>query len=281
MRNSRIKDAVSVLIALILISPLLPLPRPVNVSSIPWRVELLASIFLFVLILAKRESKPVLAGGIADLKPLEYLILIFCAWSAVSMLWANSWTAALHHTAVWSNYAIILAASYVWGRRKNGATQIINTLGILALIVSALACFDFLTMLDFAVQEGSLRIRYGKFAELAATISPLLFAAAVLTKKRNKFYLALMVASMSWLLVMLSLSKGAFIAGTAGLVFLFGALSFFRVDLRRETLITACCWLILTIAFQFGLSAVTAIPSTADYISGKHDATRSTSDMRL
>jgi len=50
---------------------------------------------------------------------------------------------------------------------------------------------------------------------------------------------------------------------------------------RRRATLLAGTWLALTLAVQILFSAATNIPSTTDYISGKADQTRSTSQMRL
>jgi len=62
----------------------------------------------------------------------------------------------------------------------------IRLLATVSLFVGGLAVFDFVTMQDFTVQEGTLRIRYAKFAELLITITPLLFAVALFSKTKAK-----------------------------------------------------------------------------------------------
>jgi len=91
----------------------------------------------------------------------------------------------------------------------------------------------------------------------------------------------LAVASVAWIGVMLSLSKGAFIAGTVGIMAFFIFVALFRPDHRIRVACMGACWLVLTVAFQTGFSQLTAIPSTTDYISGKHESGPSTSDMRI
>ena len=80
---------------------------------------------------------------------------------------------------------------------------------------------------------------------------------------------------------MLSLSKGAFIAGVIGFGFtFFSSLIFGSKRFRTRLLVTAAIWVVVTLAVQIGFSVLTPIPATVDYISGKADATRSTSTAR-
>jgi hypothetical protein len=149
------------------------------------------------------------------------------------------------------------------------------------LLVASLAAFDFLTIQDFHAQEGTLRIRYGKFAEMLAVISPVLFSAALIARKRDKFLLALSTGSAAWIGAMLSLSKGAFLAGVAGFAILFVSIVIFRRDLFKNAAAAAGVLIAVTLIFQLGFSSLTSLPSTVNYISGSADATRSTSDMRI
>jgi len=285
-RAASIATLLALTAALILLFPLFPIPRPSNVSSIPWKVELLFSILLFAVAVYWPQSFSSLPKLRADqtTNVFRWLVLLLTgisAWSALSLFWATSAASAAHHILVWGSYAILFVIAYAFAIFHNATKYYFQFFSFIAIVIGGLCVFDFVMLEDFSIQEGDIRIRYAKFAEMLIIVSPLLFASAMIARGRTKKIAALVPAGLSWLAVMLSLSKGAFIAGIIGFIFLFGALILFRSDLRRKTFATASLWLILTLAVQVGFSVFSSVPSTADYISGKKDATRSTSDMRL
>ena len=284
--SSASRNSAIFLLALILISPLFSFPRPINVSSIPWRVELFFAAFIVaVVIFGSRQINFELNFGrfigSLEVRTLLFGFGSFVAWSLVSCLWAGSWSSALHHTFVWGNYILVFVLTCVFAKIGGGRSQIIRLFACVAIFLGVLAVFDFATMQDFTVQEGTLRIRYAKFAELLITITPLLFAVGLFSKTKLKLVGVLAVASAAWIGVMLSLSKGAFIAGTVGIMAFFIFVALFRPDYRLRAAYVAASWIVLTFAFQAGFSQLTAIPSTTDYISGKHESGPSTSDMRI
>jgi len=91
----------------------------------------------------------------------------------------------------------------------------------------------------------------------------------------------LICGALGWVAIMLSLSKGAFLAGVSSFVLMFVLVAVFSRGYRVRALKFAAVWLGLTIFFQLGFSYLMTVPSTVDYISGKADATRSTSSMRV
>ena len=286
MSNSALRNCVSLALALILISPLFSLPRPTNVSSIPWRVELLFGLFLAVLafVLLQKQTDDSVVNRLATNRTASQIVLlmsVFAIWSVGTSIWAASSTSAIHHSLLWANYVVIFVLGYFFSGRARGRSQMIWLFAAVAVFLGGLAAFDFVTIQDFKVQEGTLRIRYAKFAEMLVTITPVFFAAAILAKSRSKTAGALMIGSLAWIGVMLSLSKGAFLAGGIGIVFCLALITIFKPGTRRRSLSVATAWLILTVAFQVGFSTLTSIPSTAEYLSGKHQTGPSTSDMRI
>ena len=286
MSSPAFRNSAIFLLALVLISPLFSFPRPINVSSIPWRVELLFAAFILAVVIF-RSHKINLARdlgrftGRLEVRVLLFVFGSFTLWSFFSCFWAESPNSALHHSFVWGNYILVFLLSYFFGKTGRSRSQMIRLLATVSLFVGGLAVFDFVTMQDFTVQEGTLRIRYAKFAELLITITPLLFAVALFSKTKAKLIGALAVAFVAWIGVMLSLSKGAFLAGTIGISAFFIFIALFRPDYRLRAAYVAASWIVLTFAFQAGFSQLTAIPSTADYISGKYESGPSTSDMRI
>jgi hypothetical protein len=88
-------------------------------------------------------------------------------------------------------------------------------------------------------------------------------------EKRHKIAL-LAVAVIGWTGVMLSLSKGAFLAGIIGFVIAFGGcLLFSNRRLRRPVLGLASLWLGVTVAVQAFFLFASPAPATTDYFTGK------------
>ena len=188
----------------------------------------------------------------------------------------------VHHTLLWSVYLIffLLFTSREWPNAN--LRFIAATFVFVALILGLLCVFDYLTVVDFTSSEGPIRIRYGKYAELLVTISPLLWALAIYGRNQSPRRLLLIAGIISWLTVMLSLSKGAFIAGIIGFALFFtGCLIFSSRLFRRRIIAFAGIWVAVTIATQIFFSFFSAVPSTTNYITGAADQTRSTSTMRL
>lgn len=268
-------------LSLSLLIPFFSLPRPVNVSSIPWKAELLFSGLLLIgsAVLYRRNSFSSVPFSV-DLTTLCAAML--GAWSLITAIWSDSWFAALHHAFVWANYASILILTFLLVAEQKGLDLVIRVAVFVSLIIASLAVFDFLFLVDFQGQEGTIRIRYAKFAEMLATVAPVLFALALYRRGLRNALTLIVPATAAWIGVMLSLSKGAFIAGVAGFAVFFLCTMFFsKAIFRQRVAIVFVYWLILTIAFQVGFSKFTEIPSTSEYISGSADETRSTSNMRI
>nr|MBP7416446.1 O-antigen ligase family protein [Pyrinomonadaceae bacterium] len=134
----------------------------------------------------------------------------------------------------------------------------------------------------FSIAQGIIRVRYAKFAELALTAAPLICIASIYARGRSSSIGTGIIWLLTWLAVMLSLSKGAFVAGIAAHFILFGgSILFSNKAFKRKVLVRATIWLVFTIVVQVAFSAFSTIPSTADYISGKADKTRDTSMFRV
>src|SRR5205823_3923210 len=97
-------------------------------------------------------------------------------------------------------------------RTRNGTRTITFTFAVAALFLGLFCLIDYAGMADFASVEGSIRVRYGKFAELLVTLSPLLWVMTLYVRGRRSWLFMFVAAAMSWITVMLSLSKGAFIS---------------------------------------------------------------------
>ncbi|MEQ1921576.1 MAG: O-antigen ligase family protein [Pyrinomonadaceae bacterium] len=160
--------------------------------------------------------------------------------------------------------------------------MIFATISIVGGILGLLTIFDFLSIQEFWMSQGTIRVRYAKFAEMALTFAPLVAAISIYSRQKVTTLATTFVWMLTWLAVMLSLSKGAFLAGVASHLILFGgSLLFSNKAFRKKILVRSAVWVALTIVVQVGFSVYTSIPSTADYISGKADKTRDTSMFRV
>jgi O-antigen ligase len=269
---------VTIALALVLISSLFAMPRPSIISSLPWKAEFFSSILLLGLGLCAAARA---RAGVTQSR-LLILLLGFAGWSTLSALWAEFPLLTLHHTLLWGVY-ISFFVIFLWlVGRGTGIRIAAGAFALTALILGVLCLFDHLTVMDFASVEGPIRIRYGKLAELLVTITPFLWIMAVYARERQTRWMLAVAGAFGWMTVMLSLSKGAFLAGVIGSVVFFAGAAFFSLpSLRRRVLVMAGGWVAFTVLFQVGFSALAPTPSTADYFSGRSDATRSTSVMRL
>ena len=259
-------------IAVGLVFSIFALPRPSMISNQPWKSELVLLLILCGVRLFTRRRHN---GGTRSY--ISLTILLFAAWGAISAVWAASPVSAVHHTMVWAVYLLAFEAVV---SRDLKRTTVIRGLMIAGSMIFILAAIDFASIVDFRSVEGTLRIRYGRFGEMLATISPVLFAAGLAVRERRKRSLMLAAATAAWVGTMLSLSKGAFIAGVIGFgVFALLALIYGRA--RRQTVLVAVLFVAATAGTQAAFSALTSIPATADYISGKADTTRETSEFRV
>src|SRR5437016_7036988 len=271
LRSVRAWAWISAGLAIILLSPLISIPLATFTSNQPWKVELLSSLFICVLILwlfLRNNQGLAVDFSLSDInsRSISVMIVLFGLWSGLSLVWAQSPLMALHHTLAWSIYLIYFVIFLSLLRFENGMRIILWTFVLLALVLGASCLIDYITIVDFTSAEGPIRVRYGKFAELLITISPLLWVATVYVRDRRSQLFILPAAAISWVTVMLSLSRGAFISGIVGFTILFAGCFLFSIRrIRKRVIVLAGVWLALTLAVQILFSTALAIPSTTDF----------------
>ncbi|MBK7393046.1 MAG: O-antigen ligase family protein [Chloracidobacterium sp.] len=274
----------SAALAIILLSALFSTPRPQAIANQPWKVELLIGIFAipFFVWVYKKTHGTYISLERSNFRFAVICSLLFIVWSGVSAAWAPLPLTALFQTLVWAIYAAIFSAFLQLLRANAGIKVILATFSIACGILGLLAIVDFASITDFLIAQGIIRVRYAKFAELALTAAPLICIASIYARRRIASITTAIIWMLAWLAVMLSLSKGAFVAGIAAHFILFGgSILFSHKAFRRKVLVRATIWLVFTIVVQVAFSAFSTIPSTADYISGKADKTRDTSMFRV
>lgn len=271
------------LLSIALLAILYRIPEPGIQVNQPFKVEFLLSLFLiaFLAVVGRRVSVSTYVRPVVSVA-ISWVIFGFIVWSLLSAFWASSHSGVAHHTLLWSVYLIFFLILTDPDRAQLNTGFITTTFFLVAIVLGFLCLLDYASLPDWTSLEGDIRIRYGKYSELLATISPVLWAVAIYTRNRRRMLFALCVAVVSWVTVMLSLSKGAFIAGVIGFVVFFISSGLFSVKrFRKRVLVCAAIWLAATIAVQAGFSFLSSVPSTSSYITGAADPTRSTSAMRV
>lgn len=277
---------IPLILSVALLTILFTLPQPTIPTNLPFKAETMLSAAL-VLILAWTirpwESKAFARNR--DPQPLRIItfsIAGFILWSAVSYSWGGVFDGAAHHTFLW---LVFLAYFLVFSSllRTDPANRfIISVMAIVSIYIGILCIFDYLTLVDFKMSEGYIRIRYGKYAEMLATLSPMLWALTIYAKRRSIKFILAAGAVLSWMTVMLSLSKGAFLGSVLGFFVLFiGAILFSPKVFRRRIVIAAAIWIVFSVGFQAYFVISSDVPATTDYISGAADPTRGTTAFRV
>ncbi|MBK6748696.1 MAG: O-antigen ligase family protein [Acidobacteria bacterium] len=277
---------VPILLSVALLTILFPLPQPTIPVNLPFKAETMLTAALLVILLFTLRS--IRGDGFAQLRSdlivryISFPIVGFIAWSGISFIWGGVVDGAAHHTLLWSVYLVyfLVFTALLGNDPKN--RFIISTITILSIFLGVLCLFDYLTLADFKLNEGYIRIRYGKYAEMLAAISPIMWALSVYANKRSLKFLFACGAILSWMTIMLSLSKGAFLGGLLGFIFFFvGSWVFSPRVFRRRIAISAVIWVVFTVGFQGFFSVTSDVPATTDYITGANDPTRTTTAFRV
>src|SRR5205085_8928090 len=152
----------------------------------------------------------------------------------------------VHHALLWAEYILF----FLFARERLVAGQgyrlISYTFGIVAAVLGILCIIEYVTLPDFTALEGVIRLRYGAYAELLVTATPVLAALSICADRAKGKLLLSLAAGLGWLTVMLSLSKGAFVAGVFGSAITFGGIVIFSRKYRTRALLAAASWLVLT-----------------------------------
>lgn len=274
----------AIFVGLGLLTVLFYVPGPIIPVTHPYKAELVLAFCLLVVLVTIRLSGLRLSVLFAEIglesSKITKGFLMFGLLGSVSAIWAHSLESVFHHTIIWGlyvSYIVTIAAIVRW---QDDIRFPVLALSTAAAVTGILCLIDYLTYEEFSLVESFIRVRYGKYAELTSTAAPLLIAAAVVMKGSTRWVAAL-AAILAWLTSMLSLSKGAFIGGVAGLLVLFIAVILLGEKSRRVAFASiGVVWLTFTIGFQVLFSVTSDVPATADYISGAVDPTQTSANFR-
>ena len=277
---------VPILLSFALLTILFPLPQPTIPVNLPFKAEtMLTAALIFILLFTLRSVK---GDGFAQhrsdhiVRYIIFTIVAFIGWSGISYIWGGVFDGAAHHTLLWSVYLVYFLVFTALLRNDPKNRFIISTIAIVSIFLGGLCLFDYLTLADFKLNEGYVRIRYGKYGEMLAALSPIMWALAIYARKRAFKLIFAIGAIFSWMTIMLSLSKGAFLGGLLGfLLFFAGSLVFAPRVFRKRIAFAAVIWVVFTVGFQVFFSVTSDVPATTDYITGANDPTRSTTAFRV
>ena len=236
-------------LAIVLLAPWFPFIPNWQTFIHMWRVEIFASLFLFIALiyLLFRSSKAPLQFELSkqELRLVVLPIAVFILWSLLSAMWAPSWKSAIHHTLVWCAYlAFYIIIRHLVDREHNFA-KLLRTFAIVLVLFSLPALIEY-AGLSVIGGEFGFRARFAKYGEQIATVLPLLLVGLFRSSgKRLAASVAGVVAL--WLLVYCTVGRMNLLV--FGLVFLsIGILVFAISRFHRYRLKFAVCVLALVFA---------------------------------
>ncbi len=216
LNANRIWFAVSLIWAGVIIVPLIYFPIPQNPMGHPWKVELAFSLFLTFCLGYWLLSEKNLIKGICFQSHSKiwfvYPILAFTLWSAFSAIWANSGSSVLHHTLLWFCYAaFVCVVSLIIKDRKYLKNSIISV-SILIGTISLICIAEYSFSPNISETFG---FRYGRYAEIFATLLPFFFAYTLRSKRRHLAW-SVSITLLLTLALLFSLSRAAFASALIG-----------------------------------------------------------------
>ena len=225
--------------------PLVWFPSTSSISGHPWKVELVISFYLLVVLLfyliKDRSFKDFPSFKTNEIWRLFVPFIALIVWSAASSLWANSFLSVIHHTLLWSVYFVFFCFIAKTANFPKYLQTAIASLTV-AVVIIALCCILESSLSAKAGME-TFGFRYGRFAEIFACVLPLLFALTI-TAKKKLFWQTFMLSAV-WLAVLLSVSRSSFLSAIVGLsvfILLRTASKICRIEKKR--IITAVIILI-------------------------------------
>jgi O-antigen ligase len=251
---------------------------------------LFASVFLFVALLWVWIKNARLEANLQLFVPF----LLFIVWSGISAFWADSLLSVAHHTLLWICY-LIFYCFFLYLLHTEQKRSVLLLAFAIPLTIIALSClFDSFTLnafndfsdehaLKFSPGMQHFRVRYGKYAELLVVAAPIFWALSLHARNIKKQFGLLAIGVLLWLAIILSLSKGAFLAGIISFAVFFAAAFFLSRKMfdRRRIAVLTVLWLIITCGSQISFAPTSNAPSTTDFIVGNADKNHETSSMRV
>lgn len=274
------------LLAALRLSELIPITRTAAGSPQNWRIDIYASVLTLICGIWIFQNRALAAdkfGGLGkNVSLIFYFLIGFTLWGALSVFWAHSWASVLLHTLMWIVYIAVFAYALVLIRMKNGLSGIIKAFMAASAVAAVVCLVDYYLVDEPGKDFGLIRMKYSRFAECFVTLSPVLCVWALYVRKRPLVVASVAAWLSSWLVVLLSISKGAFLAGIIGHVFLFaGCILLTRYPIRRKMAILAAVWLAFTVFVQIAQTTLSPLPTTTEHWSTTADPAEDTTVMRI
>lgn len=232
---------------------IIPQPEPAAIIGYEWKVEfaLAGLIFLTLLVALKFSQNKISLINFSRLE-ISWVILpliLFTVWSGLSLIWAESWRNALHHTLLWTCYIIfyLLIRQIVSRPRLLDASLKITGI-VFAILGLTCSIAYFLTPADFSV---NITVTYSKYAEDFSTLLPI-FIALTINKKSRYSFLFGTIGVITWSGIIFSLGRTPLLAGLSG-VFIFAVFTLLksrRVISQKKTIVFFCFLVLITIFSQ-------------------------------
>lgn len=233
------------------------IPQPSSIIGYVWQVEFALAGFIFLTLCAAlvfyRNDIRLVRISRLEFFAVIFPLVLFTVWSGLSLTWAQTPRAALHHTLLWACYTLF----YILVRQIVSKPQLIlfsfKVMGIVVLILGAACLIQYVGSVKPITQV--FTYRYYKFAEAVLTLLPLFFALSLRGKNKSSIYYTIF-AVFGWLLIILSLSRTMFIAGVFCVFLFFGSVFFVygKKYLKKSFVI------IFLLIFLTGLTQVSFLP---------------------
>ncbi|HEX6279682.1 MAG TPA: O-antigen ligase family protein, partial [Pyrinomonadaceae bacterium] len=174
-----------------------------------WRVEIAGSVLLlctlsYFIVRARRRDTAIQLHP-DEMKFIVLPILAFILWSSMSILWAESWKSAVHHSLVWAEYLMFYIIFRQILERDGGLKALLAVLVLTLLLYSLPAIIEYCAYLTFGGQT-TLGIRFAKYGEQVVTLLPLVLLGVIRTHGKQ-FVIGAAVVTMLWLLIFCSLGR--------------------------------------------------------------------------
>jgi O-antigen ligase len=261
--------------SLLLLANFIPtIPQPSVIIGYLWIVEFAFAGLIFLTLIAAlkfpNEKKVSIKFSSREVYRIILPVILFTVWSGFSIVWAESWRNALHHTLVWACYALF----YLLIRQIVSQPQLLAvSLKITGIVVSILGAACFLEYVNTYENINQLfTFRYYKYAEASVMLLPIYLALALQTKSRTAF-LSGLIAVIAWLIILLSFSRTEFIAGFLCIGLFFGLVITFQdfKTYRKKLLFLFVALLIPTLLTQTSVLKSDETSTISRFTSGERN----------
>lgn len=256
--------------ALLLLVNFVPvIPQPGVIIGYLWKVEFALAAFLLIAVvfLIKISKEKILSYDRREFLWIILPLLLFTAWSGVSVFWAESQRDAVHHTLLWACYCVFYLLIRQIVTQPGRLNFSLAVTGVVVAVIGIVCLIEyFTTSYDLS---GNVSLRYNKYAEAIATLF-LLFAAIGIGRKTRNSLLFGAIAIVGWLGIVFSLGRTQFLAALFA-IFAFTSFALIRSGRRislKKAAIFSGVFVAITILTQIPLFTQNSQQTTVKRLSG-------------